>query len=123
MDSGQSSYTRDNYKNDIKNVILHYLPDTILAVDFDSHVDHRATSLLFEEAMGEILREYEEYEPNIFKGFAYNTAWNAVDDFYEVNLESTVAPDKSNIINDDYELDVPNYDWNNRVRFRYQKKC
>lgn len=122
MDSGQSSYTRDNYKNDIKNVILHYLPDTILAVDFDSHVDHRATSLLFEEAMGEILREYEEYEPNIFKGFAYNTAWNAVDDFYGVNLESTVAPDKSNIINDDYELDVPNYDWNNRVRFPVPKE-
>ncbi|WP_404987513.1 PIG-L family deacetylase [Clostridium culturomicium] len=116
-----SEYTRDNYKLDVKDVILKYLPEMIFSVDFDSHVDHRATSLIFEEAMGEILKENEEYAPNVFKGFAYNTAWNAKDDFYSYNLESTLLPAREAIDNVTYELDIPNYNWEDRVRFPVNK--
>ena len=54
-------YTRSNMKADIKSVILDILPETIIAVDFDNHPDHRALSLLFEEVMGELLKEKEDY--------------------------------------------------------------
>lgn len=117
VSGNQSLYTRKNYKSDIRDVILHYSPDIIFSVDFDLHIDHRATSLLFEEVIGEILKEYEDYEPKVFKGFAYNTAWFAINDFYSINLKSTAIPNKNDIINEDYELDTPNYNWKDRVRF------
>lgn len=117
VSGNQSLYTRENYKSDIRDVILHYSPDIIFSVDFDLHIDHRATSLLFEEVIGEILKEYEDYEPKVFKGFAYNTAWFAINDFYSINLKSTAIPNKNDIINEDYELDTPNYNWKDRVRF------
>lgn len=43
--------------NDIKDVILDYCPDYIIAIDFDDHRDHRGVSMSFEEVMGNILRE------------------------------------------------------------------
>lgn len=117
-----SEYTRENYKNDMKDVILEYMPEMIFAVDFDAHIDHRATSLIFEEAVGEVLCKNEIYEPLVFKGFAYKTAWTAVNDFYSVNLESTLIPQSENINDDNYELDVPNYNWSDRVRFPVHKE-
>lgn len=116
-----SEYTRENYKSDVKDVILNYMPEILFAVDFDAHIDHRATSLIFEEVMGEILRENEIYEPLVFKGFAYNTAWHAASDFYSVNLESTLLPQREYLNNENYELDTPNYNWNERVRFTVDK--
>ena len=88
VDGCHHSYTRQNYLNDIRNVIMYYLPAIIFAVDFDYHPDHRATSLLFDEAMGQILKA-SEYRPQVFKGFAYNTAWEADRDFYNLNFLST----------------------------------
>lgn len=116
-----SEYTRDNYKMDVKDVILEYLPEMIFAVDFDAHPDHRTTSLIFEEVMGEILKKNQEYNPLVFKGFAYNTAWNAEGDFYSYNLESTLLPAGEAIDNVTYELDIPNYNWEDRVRFPVNK--
>lgn len=122
IDGKSSLYTRENFKKDLKDVILKHLPDVIFSVDFDSHIDHRATSLFFDEVMKEILQEYTEYNPNIYKGFAYNTAWNAKKDFYSINMKSTLIPDKNNIQNSNYELDMPNYNWDNRVRFLIPKE-
>ena len=116
-----SEYTRNNFKNDIKDVILKYLPEVIFTVDFDSHIDHRATSLIFEESMCEILRENQGYTPQVFKGFAYNTAWYAEGDFYSANLESTIKPSSESLQNSNYELDLPNYNWRDRVRFLVPK--
>lgn len=116
-----SEYTRDNYKMDVKDVILEYLPEMIFAVDFDAHPDHRTTSLIFEEVMGEILKKNQEYNPLVFKGFAYNTAWYDTDDFYSYNLESTLLPAREAIDNGTYELDIPNYNWKDRVRFPVNK--
>jgi LmbE family N-acetylglucosaminyl deacetylase len=117
-----SLYTRNNYKENLKDVILKYQPDTLIAVDFDSHQDHRAASLIFEEALGEILKEHEQYKPLVYKGFAYNTAWNARDDSFKINMESTVLPDKVQLVNQNYELDTPSYNWEDRVRFPVPKE-
>ena len=112
-----SNYTRKNYENDFKGVILKYKPDVIFAVDLDFHPDHRSTSLFFEEAIDQILKQNLNYHPLIYKGFAYNTAYGAKDDFYNINyLESTVKPNKNMLNNNNYELDVPSYNWNDRIR-------
>lgn len=118
-----SSYTRGNYKNDMKDVIEMYFPDIIFAIDFDSHADHKSTSLIFEEAFCEVLRENKEYNPKVFKGFAYKTAWKAKDDFYGFNLESTLIPEKDSLINKNYDLDVPQYLWSERVRLPVAKEA
>lgn len=104
-----NSYTYSNYYNDIKQVILEHKPDTIFCIDYDTHNEHRALSMTFEKAMGEILKE-TAYQPEIYKGYAYRTAWNAPDDFYgSVNILST-ADHRA-------EDDVVLYDWNRRERF------
>lgn len=107
------AYTRSNYLSAIRSILLQKRPDTLFVVDFDSHLDHRAASLLFEEAMGEILKEYPDYHPAVYKGFCYGTAWEAPSDYFaDINLLSTVKPY-------DYiweETDTP-YRWEDRLRF------
>lgn len=76
-------YTRDTLLEDMESVILEYRPDTILCIDYDSHIDHRAVSMFFEEAMGNILAREEGYQPLVYKAFAYKTAWYAPADFWE----------------------------------------
>lgn len=117
LDGEPSLYTRNNFKGDMIDVILKYSPEVIFTVDFDSHIDHRATSLIFEEAMHEILKEHNNYNPQVFKGFAYNTAWYSENDFYSENLESTLKPNNEKIQDSNYEVDLPNYNWNDRIRF------
>ncbi len=124
-----SDYTRDNMKKDIKALLLDLRPDVVFCVDYDSHHDHRALSLLFEEAMGEILgREENDYVPAVFKGFAYSTAFWGADDFYADNILSAVPwsehypyPGKAftdrngeNVI---YMGENNIYRWRDRIRF------
>ena len=86
-------YTRSNYVYSFQSIIQEKMPDTIFVIDYDSHTDHRATSLFFEESMGNILTLHPDYHPTVYKGFAYGTAWTAVADFYDsINLLSTVHP-------------------------------
>ncbi|MBQ1403230.1 MAG: PIG-L family deacetylase, partial [Oscillospiraceae bacterium] len=83
-------FTRENYIEDIKACILQEKPDVIFCNDYDSHTDHQAVSLAFEEAMGSILRENFGYQPVVYKGYAYSTAFYAPEDFYsDPNLLST----------------------------------
>ncbi|WP_283676016.1 DUF7402 domain-containing protein [Clostridium perfringens] len=107
----------------MKDVIEMYFPDIIFAIDFDSHADHKATGLIFEEAFCEVLKENKQYNPKVFKGFAYKTAWVAKDDFYSFNLESTLIPEKDFLINKNYDLDVPQYLWSERVRLPVAKEA
>ena len=104
-------FTRENYIGDLKACILQERPDVIFCNDYDSHTDHQAVSLAFEEAMGEILREGSGYQPTVYKGFAYSTAFYAPEDFYsDPNLLSTKNP---------YEGDRAGegiYLWSERVR-------
>lgn len=66
---------------DLKDLILQQKPSVIFATDFDFHSDHRMCSLAFETAMGEILRETDNYFPLVFKGFCYETAYYGPEDY------------------------------------------
>lgn len=100
-------YTRNNFIGDIEDVILEYQPEVIYVSDYDKHADHRAVSLMFEEAMGDVLSEIEGYTPVVFKGSCYETAWTAADDFLTMNNESTL---KGDILWNSI------YEWEQRIR-------
>lgn len=105
-------YTRENYLTGIQTLIAQKLPDVIFCVDHDSHPDHKALDLFFEEAMGKVLAEVPDYAPRVFKGFCYGTAWGAEDDFSSGdNLQSTKKPD-DNL----WQVSGLSYDWDARFR-------
>jgi len=106
-----SDYTRENLISDLQAVLETWLPDTIYCVDYDAHPDHRATSLVFEEAMGRMLRQRADFTPLVYKGFAYSTAWQAADDFYADNLLSSVDASET-----PYMSENNVYNWDERVR-------
>lgn len=106
-----SDYTRNHLIHDIMDVLNEYLPDTIYCVDYDCHPDHRSTSLAFEEALGQVLRQRPDYTPLVLKGFAYSTAWQAPNDFYADNLLSTSDASQSS-----YMSENNIYRWDDRLR-------
>jgi len=112
------AYTRANYKACLRDLIETLQADTIFCIDFDGHQDHRALSLLFEEVMGEMLRDNPAYTPTVFKGFGYSLAWNADFDFYEENIFSTVNPTDA-----PFMMEVNYYNWADRVRFPVAKEA
>lgn len=120
-----SKYTRQNYLQDLKDLILDLKADIIFCVDFDKHADHRMLSLMFEQVMYEILsRADNDYNPEIYKRFAYSTAFTAIRDFYNENLLETKRPVIGNIESYDFDIiDRANYAWNNRVRFPVSENC
>lgn len=104
-------YTKNNFTQDVKNVVLKYMPDIIYCVDYDGHLDHRALSMTFEKAMGEILSQYE-YDPLVMKAFAYSTAYFAPEDYSDdVNLKETKNPHET-----EYMIENNIYMWKNRIR-------
>ena len=111
---------KKNFIEDIKSFILWYIPDVIFCVDFDSHADHRGTSLAFEHAMGEILRENKVYRPIVLKTFAYPLAYKGKRDFYFGYLKSTAYNPEEKV---DYGLQNPYYKWEERVRFAIPAEC
>lgn len=113
-----SQYTRENFKRDLKSLLLELRANIIFCVDFDSHADHRTLSILFEEALGEILSERNDYRPEVYKKLAYATAFTAAPDFYAPNLRPTKKPKLGETDTYDFDLiDRANYVWANRVRF------
>lgn len=106
-----NAYTADNLMADMEGVILEYKPDVLICSDYDSHIDHKATTLLFEKVMGKILKEHADYTPTVYKGFAYNSAWLAEADFYEMNILST-----QDIYAEPYLQEPEIYRWKDRVR-------
>lgn len=118
-----SPYTWDCFLTDLKNVILEYRPNTILAIDFDFHPDHRMSSIAFEMVMGEILNRLKgSYQPLVLKAFAYATGFESVADFYHDNLYSTKVEHKA-LRYPEFGLDNPVYEWGKRVRLPVPKEC
>ena len=117
-----AQYTAENMVDDIESVVLEYRPDYILAIDFDTHTDHRGVSISFEKAMERILKKESGYTPKVFKCFGYSLAWKSKPDFYALNIKSTVMQDREKNNDPSYETDVPQYRWNNRVRLPIDKK-
>ena len=113
-----SDKTRQKFKRDLKNILLDLRANIIFCVDFDSHADHRNLSILFEEALGEILSERNDYRPEVYKKFAYATAFTAAPDFYSMNLHAVKKPKLGETDTYDFDfIDRANYVWENRVRF------
>ena len=106
-----TAYTRENFLQDIEAVILEYQPEILYCVDYDHHVDHRALSLSFEKVLGKILAEHPDYRPQVFKGYAYSTAWEAPKDFHSENILST-----QNIFTGEKPQGQNIYRWEDRVR-------
>lgn len=110
-------FTQSNFKDDLKNVICDYLPGLIVCVDFDSHPDHRATSLTFEEVIGYILKEKQEYRPIILKKFAYNGVWKGEKDYYPYPCACTKMEKGFSYSGEKHDLESPSYLWEDRIRY------
>ncbi|MCD7723356.1 MAG: PIG-L family deacetylase [Clostridiales bacterium] len=110
-------FTRNNFLSDVKSVIENYKPDVLYCCDYDVHADHRAISLIFEEALDLILKENPFYRPEVFKGFAYSTAWDGLLDYYSQNAASTKLK-----IPAPYMGETNVYDWKDRVRLPVAKE-
>ncbi len=120
-----SKYTRQSYLRDLKDLILDIEADVIFCVDFDKHADHRMLSISFEQVIAEILlRQGNTYKPEIYKRFAYSTAFTAERDFYSDNLKETLQPVINKIESYDFDLiNRANYIWNDRARFPIAEDC
>ena len=109
------AYTRENYKNDMRDVVLEKRADLIICIDLDRHPDHRCVSLLFDECMGEILKWNQSYRPIILKGFAYNGVWFGPHDFFDTPVKPTsVLLEEGRTI----EEECFPYDWKQRIRVK-----
>lgn len=105
-----TSYTHENLLADLRGVIEELRAGVIFCTDYDENIDHRAVSLFFDEALGEILAAAPDYDPVVLKGFAYSTAFHAPADFFDsVNILSTVCPGSERMENGVYL-------WADRVR-------
>ena len=112
-------YTRESFKNDIRDVILTKQADLVVCVDLDKHPDHRCISLLFDECMGEILKSNSSYRPVILKGFAYNGVWLGPYDFFDTPIKPTrILLKKGETIR---EKCFP-HDWNQRIQIKNGEK-
>lgn len=108
-------YTRQNYKNDIKRVILDKKADLIICVDKDSHPDHQCLSQLFDESMREIQVVIKDYRPVVLKGFAYMGAWKGLPDFFSPILQPIQPCNDNRTLRMDACLP---YKWEDRVRLK-----
>lgn len=121
IDGLHHDYTKTSYQCDLKKIICEKRPDCILSVDYDVHADHRMTSISFEEVMGQILSCSQlNYQPIVYKAFAYSTGFNAECDFYALNLLETKKPIEGKVPHY-YRakdlLDSSIYLWEKRIRF------
>lgn len=113
----QSPYNRDSYKCDIKDVILDNQADLIICVGTDSHQEHRCLSLLFDEAMGEILKE-TNYRPIVLTKFAYLGVYCGREDYFTPEISET----KPHYQGKEHELFAYPFNWQDRLQFQNSKK-
>ncbi len=116
------TYTRQNAKADIQALIVDIHADLLICVDFDSHADHRALSLLFEEAMGEILRTDETYQPIVLKKFAYAGMNSAKWDYYYSPMLETQPGYVSERLDQRFECDNPVFRWEDRIQLNVHRR-
>ncbi|KAI4441743.1 PIG-L family deacetylase [Schaedlerella arabinosiphila] len=115
-------YTRQNAKEDIRELLLDIRADIIICVDFDSHADHRALSLFFEEAMADILRNNGSYTPIVLKKFAYAGMGSAKWDYYYSPMPETQPGFREELFDQRYECDNPVFVWNDRIQLKIHRR-
>lgn len=104
-------YTKRHFEEELKSVIESVNPSCIICIDYDSHHEHRALSLIFDKVMGKILKENEDYKPTILRSFAYSLAWNSEEGFFRDNLASTRMPYADGLMDE-----VNYFIWSDRLR-------
>lgn len=110
-------YSRNNLRQDLKNVLLDILPDIIFATDAEIHPDHKANSLFLDEVLGEILKEKNDYTPIVLKKPGYMTSWFSENDYAIINNESTKFSQSCVRVNGHRALfSNPYLKWNERIR-------
>ena len=102
------TYTLRNYMLAIEEVICKHIPDSIVATDYDKHIDHRLCSIYVEKVIAKLLKE-NIWNGKVFKGFAYSTGYEGVRDYFKTHLLSTK-------VKYDIQLDNPGLSWEHRVR-------
>ncbi len=105
------SYTRRNLYESIRDVILEYRPQLIFTTAYEPHADHRATALLVEEAMAEILAREADYAPLLLESISYHSSYFGAEDFYSPN--SLAVP---NPFDTAYNGETHVFNWADRLR-------
>lgn len=103
------------------DVIRHFKPDTIIATDYDTHVDHRLCTFTVESAMEWIIK-HTQFRPRLLKGFAYATGYETVDDYYSNHLLSTVINEKA-LPSNDFSTGNPTLSWTHGLRIPVPYDC
>ncbi len=112
------TFTRNNYKNDLLEVISDIKPDVMIAVDLDDHEEHMATSFLIDECLEEILKKEENYTPLLLKKFAYDGLWHGNDDYFNIpRLPTLNGEGRKN------DTRNPIFQWDERIRFANPPQC
>lgn len=114
-------FTRHNFKRDYREVIEFIMADLLIAPEFDSHPDHRATSLLFDEIMGEILKANTEYRPIILKKYIHEGVWYGPKDYYQMLPTVTSGPREYS--GGKHDLDTPCFQWDERMIFGVEEEA
>ena len=111
-------FTKKNLIRNIKEVIKDIKPQKIICVDLDFHPDHIMTSLCFDKAIGEILKENKAYNPLVLKSFTYENSYLAPNDlFTNDNYMSFLYDEYNNLLNNPY------YNKKNAIHVPILKKC
>lgn len=103
------------------DVILYFKPDTIIATDYDTHVDHRLCTFTVAGAIEWIIK-YTEFRPQLLSAFAYATGYETVDDYYGNNLLSTVI-NKRALPSNKFSTGNPTLSWVHRLRIPVPYDC
>ena len=112
---------KKNLRADLRKILLQLRANIIFCPDYDSNCE---LSKIFENVTGEILRERQDYKPEIYKKLSNATALNAPPDFYAPNLLSVKRPKFGTTDNYNFDLiDRANYNWAERVRFPVPEHC
>ena len=101
---------RETLVSDVAHLLSSWRPDTVICIDYDSHPDHRALSLAFEEAMGRVIRFDRSYMPLVLKKLAYPSVWYGPDDYW--SYSPTVQQERCG----SFELDNTMYAWDDLIR-------
>ena len=100
--------TRENILSDLYEIIMDTKPFAVFCVDYDSHPDHKLTSLLVDQAMVKIKDKINPL-PLYLKGFSYLGNWLGDNDYFDFIPKPT-----KNTLNGHEVLPIP-YKWNDRT--------
>ena len=115
-------FNKKSIRYDFESVMLELLPDLIICPEFDSHPDHRATSLLFDEVMCDILKKKSWYRPIVLKKYIHEGVWSGPKDYYEFPMRPTLTSGPRFYSGMLHELDTPNLKWDERICWKPDQK-